>query len=519
LKVLLVTGQLAEEIVYNFAKKSHIEFKVLSLPIPVAALLTPQYIARMLIQISLSGFDIILVPGLVIGDVSIIEEKTGIQTFKGPKYAADIPIVLKNLDRFILSKSIPACKLMDTILNGEAQKEIKQVEENRKCLIRKPGNMVIGNLVFGKDFPMRVVAEIVDSPLLSDEEIIKKTRYYAQSGANIIDIGMMAGKSFPDKAARAVKLVQKTVNLPISIDTLDPIEAKAAVISGANMIMSADGNNLDSIYKFARECVIVIIPTDHGKGLYPKEAEERVFLLEKNIEKAKKLGLKKLVGDLILDPIGNHGVTESIASYHLFSRRNPNVPLFFGIANVVELLDADSIGANALLCGIASELRISMILATEASNKTLGSVKELSTAAKMMYISKKRNAAPKDLGFDLLCLKEKRKHDDPYNEGLWNKISHIEVEEIEEFQRDNKGYFKIMINRKNNKILVAYNKLNCSEPNFLVSGSNASNIYKKITAMGLISKIEHASYLGAELAKAEIAMKLNRSYIQDTELF
>jgi dihydropteroate synthase len=37
--------------------------------------------------------------------------------------------------------------------------------------------------------------------------------------------------------------------------------------------------------------------------------------------------------------------------------------------------------------------------------------------------------------------------------------------------------------------------------------------------MGLISRMEHATYLGSELEKAEIALKLGKNYVQDFPIF
>ena len=49
-----------------------------------------------------------------------------------------------------------------------------------------------------------------------------------------------------------------------------------------------------------------------------------------------------------------------------------------------------------------------MLLATEKSDKAKGTVAEEATAAKMMFLAKKRGSVPKDLGIDLLILKDKR---------------------------------------------------------------------------------------------------------------
>ena len=65
MKVLLITGALAEDTVKRYAKESSIETETLSLKIAVAAFLTPQTIADALKTKKLIDFNMILVPGLL----------------------------------------------------------------------------------------------------------------------------------------------------------------------------------------------------------------------------------------------------------------------------------------------------------------------------------------------------------------------------------------------------------------------------------------------------------------------
>jgi dihydropteroate synthase len=87
-------------------------------------------------------------------------------------------------------------------------------------------------------------------------------------------------------------------------------------------------------------------------------------------------------------------------------------PLFFGAGNVVELMDADSPGINALLAGMAHELGASIIFTSEHSDKTKGSIAEMRRATEMMALLEGR-PYPKDLGIDLLLIKEKRRRREP----------------------------------------------------------------------------------------------------------
>ncbi|MCP8321544.1 MAG: dihydropteroate synthase-like protein, partial [archaeon] len=224
MKVLLVTGQLAKNLVKKYASESNVEFKIEDLPMSVASLLTPRYILRELKAREVKGFDMIIIPGLISGDASIIDE-IGIPTFKGPRYAADIPLVLDMIEKVNLSKNLPADDLLKEELRRRAIEEIKAVDRRKEELLKNPWNMLIKNLAIGRDFPSRIMAEIVDAPILTDEEIMKKAKYYSSSGADIIDVGMMAGESRPNDAKRAVKAIRSAVDSLISVDTLDPKEA------------------------------------------------------------------------------------------------------------------------------------------------------------------------------------------------------------------------------------------------------------------------------------------------------
>jgi dihydropteroate synthase len=56
-------------------------------------------------------------------------------------------------------------------------------------------------------------------------------------------------------------------------------------------------------------------------------------------------------------------------------------------------------------------------------------------------------------------------------------------------------------------------------PQIVVKGETAKAVYDEILRRGLISKLEHATYLGSELEKAEIASKVGKNYVQDFPLF
>ncbi|MEM4298390.1 MAG: DUF6513 domain-containing protein, partial [Nitrososphaerota archaeon] len=200
MNVLLVTGRLAKGLVEKYSKESKVEAEVISLPVPVAALMSTNYIARELKLRSPLSYDLILVPGLSFGDTHIIEKEVGIPTFKGPKYAADLPFVLNLLDRVQLSKTLPACEVIKSLQAKKDEEELKSLNVEQE--LQRPGNVLVRSLPIGKGFPIRVMAEIHDVPAKSDDEIRRLAEYFLRCGGEIIDIGMMSGESHPEDAER-----------------------------------------------------------------------------------------------------------------------------------------------------------------------------------------------------------------------------------------------------------------------------------------------------------------------------
>jgi len=518
MRVLLVTGQLAQAVVTEYAKESAVETEVIALKTAVAAFLTPQSILEGLREKTLVDFGMILTPGLVRGDTSVITQATGIPTFKGPRYAADLPFVLDMLCEVSLSVTVPADVLLKEKIAIKAQAEIQKTESKRDELLKHPGNTQIGNVAIGRDFPMRVLAEIVDAAQMDKTAIQQIATRFVAAGADFIDVGMVAGESQPQRAGQIVAWVKEVVTVPVSIDTLDPAEIRAAIKAGVELVLSGDAGNLEEIAPYVSDVAVVIIPTDQRQGYFPKKATDRVRYLEETIAKAKMLGITQCIADLILEPID---ILESFLAYKMFAERNPEVPIFVGVSNVSELFDADSVGINALLARLSSEVGGNILLATEQSPKARGTVAEEVVAAKMMFLAKKRGAVPKDLGIDLLILKDKRRCEELYDPEIEAEATVITAPDMTEpAVLDELGVFRIGLDRTAEVLIVAhYASSDLNKPDCIIKGKNAKCVYVKILSLGLVSRLDHAAYLGEELTKAEIALQTGKQYLQDSGLF
>ena len=120
-----------------------------------------------------------------------------------------------------------------------------------------------------------------------------------------------------------------------------------------------------------------------------------------------------------------------------------------------------------------------------------------------MVLSEMRSTPPKDLGIDLLILKEKRRRP-----SLSSSCGCVEGAENERWKCDPKGSYTINIS-EDGYIVARHTDGWC------VRGRSAKEVYDTILQMNGVSLIEHAFYLGRELARAELALRLGRSYAQD----
>lgn len=94
-----------------------------------------------------------------------------------------------------------------------------------------------------------------------------------------------------------------------------------------------------------------------------------------------------------------------------------------------------------------------------------------------------------------------------------------------EFEFDPKGFFVILVDKIKKKIIIEHynyvkdkNLIKTGKINEVIEGADAEELCKKIIKKGLLSKLDHASYLGRELQKAEQALKHNLEYVQDEEI-
>ena len=520
MRVLVITGRLAEAAVRRTVEGLR-GVDVKALPVSVASFITPGFAASALRRMSLEDYDMILMPGTVSGDVSRVEEATGVPTYKGPVHFADIPLALSSGVQ--LSRTVPASDLIRDQAARRTLEELERAEKDWESVIRSRGGIVVGGegraMPVSDGLPMRVIAEVVNAPLLSLAEVADRAMYYRGQGANVIDIGMLAGDPRPETVGPLVSAVRGATGLPVSIDTLDPGEIGAAAKAGVDLVLSLDAGNLEETVPLLTEQAVVVLPTDMSRGRLPGTPEERAQALDENIKLARELGVTKIIGDLVAEPLLRPGMLVALESYRRFKEMRPEVPLLFGIGNATELIDADSQGVNAALAALAREAGANMLHVPEHSVKARGSVREVVRASQMMFLAEAKGTAPKDLGVDLLLLKEKRWTEEAYDGSVEGLARVARGVGDADFRPDEAGWFKVQVDRRAGEVVALHFPPGSDAPGTIIRGVDAREMYQTIIRLNLITKLDHAAYLGRELEKAALALRLGRSYLQDEDLF
>lgn len=469
MRILLPTGTETEETVRAAAEKTGATVVVTG---EIASFLTPHQLYKL---VKAGSYDMVLVSGMCTASFDRVEKATGVPVYRGPRHAADLAFILPLIGEIPLSRTVPADEFLVSIRAEQARADLEKLEKEAEC------EYFVRGVKIGGASRMKVLAEIMDAH--KREDIRSDVERFFTSGADIVDLGF-GFDATPDDVKRVFEAVAD-IDRPLAVDTQDADLIRAALFR-ADIVLSLQSKNIPLVGKEVAEAgaAAVVVPGEDT--------------LAKNITRAKKAGIRAIIADPLLQPAGS-GFILALKNF----RKSP-CPLFFGAGNVVELLDADSPGANALLAAIAMEAGCSMIFTSEHSDKTRGSVAEMRRATEMMALAKGR-PYPKDLGIDLLILKEKRRRREPPLE--YGTVMPAR-EPPERLEYDPKGNFRIGI-EGDEIVAVISGKA--------VRGKRWQDIFFTIQKNGDVSLLDHAAYLGRELYKAELAIRYGRSFEQDGE--
>ena len=103
-----------------------------------------------------------------------------------------------------------------------------------------------------------------------------------------------------------------------------------------------------------------------------------------------------------------------------------------------------------------------------------------------------------------------------YKEITMEKPVEIDATGIERpWRLDPKGYFLIRVNKELGKIEAAFCDLKENKVRKVIRGDSAEEVYTIMLKEDLISMMDHAADMGAQLARVQIALKEGKVYTQD----
>jgi dihydropteroate synthase len=201
--------------------------------------------------------------------------------------------------------------------------------------------------------------------------------------------------------------------------------------------------------------------------------------------------------DPILEPIGC-GLAASLGRYIDVRRRYPDAEMMMGIGNLTELTDVDSAGVNVLLLGICQELRIRSVLTTQVINWARTSVRECDLARRLVHHAVKHGVPPKHLEPRLVTLRDPKLH--VFGSDYYDQLAH-------------------RIKDHNYRLFAEQGQLHLVCADLHLSGPDAFRLFADLMATQPKNvDPSHAFYLGYELAKAVMALTLDKEYRQDEAL-
>ncbi|MCY0868159.1 MAG: dihydropteroate synthase-like protein [Desulfurococcus sp.] len=513
MKIALITGRLAGSEVRRLAaelSRPGLEIVVVELPIPVAAMMTSSYLEKELPRHleELKDVDLIIVPGFTSGDLTRVSEIMGKPVVKGVRYLHDIPLMIDAVARGVeLSRVEPADEL---IAAQRAERDLAILEELKKEASRNYYFTigVEGKVYVSPLYPI-ILHEVYVPRESRVEDVVRSAVKASGSGADVIVLGFPLHYN-PRGLRELVDSVRESTGRPVGVDSPDTLVLKEALDAGVDLLMSFTLSRLREFMDIdgLKDKAVVLIPGEEAQG------QEVLDSLAHTYSTAVEHGFSKIILDPILD-IPLAGLTRSLERYVKAREMFPKTPLLMGAGNITEMIDADSVGVNALIASMGVEIGVEVYLTTEASVKTRGSTRELRRALDMCLIARREKRPPKDLSINLLVLKDKRRKTTPL------QLQGIVVEAGERlgFKADPKGFFRIHVDHDSSRIVVEHYKPGEAAPDYTIIGVDPKAILAEITRMQLASLPDHFFYLGYELSKASIALRIGKEYVQDEDLF
>jgi dihydropteroate synthase-like protein len=331
----------------------------------------------------------------------------------------------------------------------------------------------------GQEHDIEILAEINGVERLSTAEIIETAQSYRVAGAEVIDLGCSPGESWA--GGEVIRRLRRD-DFRVSIDSFDSPTVREAVSAGAELVLSVNSSNAGQAHKW--DCEVVAIP----------DSPTDMASLERTVDILEKHGVRYRL-DPIIEPIGC-GFAASLGRYLEVRKRFPNAEILMGVGNITELTDVDSAGINVLLAAFCQETGIRSVLTTQVINWCRSAIRELDIARRLVFQAVAEGMPPKNLSRDLIMLRDDR----------------LRIQ-----GRERLNELAGQITDPNFRIFAENDEIHIMNRDLHLVDRDPFELFRQIQAQTAIDPA-HAFYLGSEMARAAIALRLGKNYVQDRGL-
>ncbi len=460
---------------------------IVELPIPAIGHLTTEAIATLLernpMLLNPKGRrpDILLVPGGCKGSTRIIEEKTGIPTFKASNNPGFLVEVLKAL------------------LRGEELSREESFEEpvrgGPQLAIERVAFKILEVPVPARGPPLLLTVEI--PPEISVDSVEEYYSRITSEGAQIVVLGSASFNGMDEtlRKARLLSGLAGASRIPLLCELPTPRLARqlSEFCDGFSVSTPIVNRLVEDSFELKDKAFIV--------------GDKDTNKLASALELLRGAGATRLIADPVVGlPLID--MSSTVDRYREASKLG--VPLLFSAANITEELAADTHGVHALLASLAVELGASLYLVVESRYYSRHSTSEAREAIRLASSAYAKGATPLEPWSRLLVVKE-------YAKPVGVRIREGEYELFAGGLKPvmDKGYFIVEVDYENGLLGVKYYENNRLKRAW--AARDALTLMRLVLRNTNVS-LEHAGYLGYELHKAELALRLGKTYTQDSEV-
>ncbi len=483
MRIAVITSRTAKPIIEDVLRDVK-GVDIVALPVHAISFLDAEALARIIERdrealARLREADVVLVPGSVRGDVSSVEKLVGKPVFKASKSPALLPSIISYVSR---GGSLSRVESAERYVASEGYSGYSGEFEEAfnigrvRVPLRPP--------------PVVLAAEV--PPGRPPEEASKEASRLLRDGADMLVVGVGFDEDPGAAGSRVEAVVDATRGVPVLSEAPSRLHAEAAVAGGSSgLVVSAS----------SVEWALEALPPRGALVIGSSDLDE----LGRAAVRALEAGVKRV----ILDPVVGLPLIGFIESLERIRRAASRfeLPIAFTAANFVEEIEADTHGVHAVLAVAAVEAGASVYYVVEDSYKSYRGVAEASEALRIASEAARLRSTPRGLPSGLYVVKQpvRPPREDPGVEA--ERVGYVEP------RWDRRGYVRVYVDHERGVIVAVY-RLYTGRVVAAVEGRHAPSVARALVrAAGLDP--EHAAYLGYELAKAELALTLGKSYTQD----